>query len=139
MLRESRKRQVAWDLAHLLSGQPYSWNYTGPNPAGVECVNVPNAFRRVLGLPQIHGNASAWWEHQDGETINFPGYEAARLLAGDIVVYPVSADRPDGHVQLVLDGHSPRNLTVLEENSPEGAPVRVSTYPLIELVRILRS
>lgn len=125
-LSEEESRVSAWGLRRLLDGRFDDWNGPARNPDGAQCVNIPNEYRRMRGRSMWDGNASDWYGR------NMPGasWKGTRLSsvikAGDVLVWPDSEDRPNGHAALVLDGGRVPEVLVLQQNSPDGAPVGIA-------------
>lgn len=94
----------------------------GDNPAGAQCVNVPNGLYRSLGVPSIVGNAADWVGFSDSYREWLDTSSGLRLLVGDVAVFRPDIVGVNGHVDIVLDG-SRRPYEGLDQNWPLGAPV----------------
>jgi hypothetical protein len=116
-------RRQAWKLAWRNLHAPLVVNGSiGLNPAGAQCVNVPNAYWDELGLPAFYGNAAEWVGRADASRVWLPASERLWVFAGDVAVIGASGDFPEGHVVLVLDASRSPYIGV-QQNSPAGSPV----------------
>lgn len=91
------------------------------NPAGAQCVNVWNEYRRMLGLSTVNGNAAdlartgvpnTWWAPADLHVVP---------RAGDFVLWRGGEFSELGHIALVLDSERWPHTLLFEQDVPTGA------------------
>lgn len=115
-------RKAAWRFTRENVGHPLSRNGTlGENPAGLQCVNVPNDYWAALGLESWSDNAIDWIGRSDAyrEWLPMGGWQ--RIHSGDVgVLHPGGDVSPFGHVVLLLDGTRLPPLCI-EQDWPVGS------------------
>jgi hypothetical protein len=131
-------RTAAWDLGRLYAGRDVIYNGPDVNPAGAQCVNVPNEFRRMLGLTWWEGNASSWAGPGMDRAVWIPAEYLVEPLAGDVAVFLGSPYSEYGHTALVLDGSHAPMVTLAEQDYPIGAGVSLNSRVLDNLVGVQR-
>jgi surface antigen len=77
------------------------------NPAPVECA----PFARALSGIDVHGDAADWWWRAGGR---YP--RGNRPETGSVMVFAPSPRLPQGHVAVVSDIVSPREILVTQAN-----------------------
>jgi hypothetical protein len=131
-------RRRAWNFYRRVEGTELLTNGTiGLNPNGAQCVNVANEWFRLNGATAIGGNADAFVGASTGA---FQWHALAaneRPHVGDVLVWGASADMPDGHVSLCLDG-AQDPLKSLDENYPLGSLVHVQDHLLSGIAGVIR-
>lgn len=138
MLLRRYMRRTAWRMYRDLAGRALLVNGgLGANPAGAQCVNVPNELWRRVGAPQLYGNASNFLRQWGYGVEWFDMSSRLRLRAGDVVVWSAGSAPPDGHVDVVLDG-SREPWLGLDQNFPLGSVVHPQSHIRDGVAGVLR-
>ena len=95
------------------AGSPSTSGHLGDS--GTEC--APYA-RRVSGL-QLYGDAASWWDGAAGRYAR-----GATPSPGAVLVFRRTARLPEGHVAVVTDIRSARQITVTQANWVPGRIAR---------------
>ena len=122
-------RRATWSFQREVSRTFLERNGTlGVNPAGAQCVNVPNSFWETFQLEAVPGDAWQFEGYEDAARHYVPHINIGPYLVGDVLVFARSSLYPLGHVAVVLDGSRGRLLT-LSQNVPPGEPVHEVRFP----------
>ena len=104
------------------SGHGGTLHTTGSAPAELEC--VPYA-RDVSGI-RLYGDAASWWEAAEGH------YDrGTQPSEGAVLVFRRSTRLPHGHVSVVAQLHSPREIMVTQANWVHGRIAR--SEPVVDV------
>lgn len=105
----------------------------GPNPAGPQCVNVPNTWAHRVGRGAFEGNAVDFigqrprgWRWVSNGPTNVP-------RRGSVVVFFGPETGELGHVDVFLFG-TQHFLVGLDQNWPDGSPCRRVRHDYLDAV-----
>lgn len=101
--------------------------YRNLNPSGAQCVNISNQWWFHCNLSCIGGNAGSWVGLELQGRVWITNSPTNYPEPGDVVIWGVRAEMPDGHTALALAGQ-PWWFLALEQNDPLGSPCHERAY-----------